>query len=78
MNLAAEKRELIKWINSLENPFIIAELNKIRKRENFKFEKEWERGGPGEEIKKIPQIFLKHYLGKSKYYSSEKCYRFSE
>ncbi|WP_294311408.1 hypothetical protein [uncultured Chryseobacterium sp.] len=44
MNLAAEKRELIKWINSLENPFIIAELNKIRKRENFKFEKEWERG----------------------------------
>ncbi|WP_294321833.1 hypothetical protein [uncultured Chryseobacterium sp.] len=45
MNLAAEKSELIKWINSLENPFIIAELNKIRKRENFKFEKEWERGG---------------------------------
>jgi len=58
MNLSSEKSELIKWINSLENPFIIAELNKIRKRENFDFEKEWERGISGEEIKKRSTDFL--------------------
>lgn len=35
MNIASEKNELIKWVNSIENSFIIEELNKIRKRENF-------------------------------------------
>lgn len=59
MNLASEKSELIKWINSLENPSIIAELNKIRKREHFDFEKEQERGISGEEMKKRTTDFLK-------------------
>lgn len=31
MNLTAEKKEIIKWINSLENPAIIEEINKIKK-----------------------------------------------
>ncbi|AZA86524.1 hypothetical protein EG349_06845 [Chryseobacterium shandongense] len=59
MNLATEKNEIIKWINSLENPFIIAEINKIRKRENFDFEKEWERGISGETLKNGTKDFLK-------------------
>ncbi len=59
MNLASEKSELIKRINSLENPFVIAEFNKISKREHFDFEKDWERGIPGEEMKKRSTDFLK-------------------
>lgn len=59
MNLSSEKSELIKWITSLENPFIIAELNKIRKRENFDFEKEWERGISVSEARKKSTDFVK-------------------
>ena len=44
MNLAAEKNEIIKWVNSLENHVTIAEINKIRKKEKFYFEKEWKEG----------------------------------
>ncbi|SHL23246.1 hypothetical protein SAMN05444267_101457 [Chryseobacterium polytrichastri] len=37
MNISAEKNEIIKWINSLENPDIIAEINTIRLRKSFDF-----------------------------------------
>ena len=60
MNLAAEKNEIIKWINSLENPAIIEEINKIRKRKDFDFEKEWQRGITGEELKKRAKEYLKN------------------
>ncbi len=59
MNLAAEKNEIIKWINSLENPVLIAEIKKIKNRENFDFEKEWERSISGEKLKKKTKDFLK-------------------
>ncbi len=52
MNLAAEKSEIIKWINSLENPVTIAEINKIRKREKFDLVKEWKEGITVVEAKK--------------------------
>lgn len=53
MNISAEKNEIIKkWINSLENPEIIEETNKIRLRKFFDFEKEWQRGISGDEFKK--------------------------
>lgn len=56
MNLAAEKSEIIKWINSLENPVTIAEINKIRKREKFDLVKEWKEGITVVEAKKKPLI----------------------
>lgn len=59
MNISAEKNEIIKWINSLENPEIIEEINKIRKRKSFDFEKEWERGIPIEELRKRTKDFIK-------------------
>lgn len=55
MNISAEKNEIIKWINSLENPEIIEEINKIRLRKFFDFEKEWQRGISGDEFKKKNQ-----------------------
>ncbi|SEV96111.1 hypothetical protein SAMN05421841_0383 [Chryseobacterium wanjuense] len=55
MNISAEKNEIIKWINSLENPEIIEEINKISLRKSFDFEKEWQRGISGDEFKKKNQ-----------------------
>lgn len=59
MNLASEKSEIIKWVNSLESPAVIEEINKIRNRKSFDFEKEWERGISGEELKKRTKEYLK-------------------
>ncbi|WP_312393827.1 hypothetical protein [Chryseobacterium sp.] len=59
MNISTEKNEIIKWINSLENPEIIEEINKIRKRKTFDFEKEWERGISIDEARKRTQEFIK-------------------
>lgn len=59
MNLASEKNELIKWIHTVENPAVIDELKKIRGKNAFDFEKEWERGISGEELKKRTKEFLK-------------------
>jgi len=39
MNISTEKNEIIKWINLLENPEIIEEINKIRKRKFFDLKK---------------------------------------
>ncbi|RST28265.1 hypothetical protein [Chryseobacterium lacus] len=58
MNLAAEKNEIIKWINSLENPAIIEEINKIRKRKDFDFEKEWKEGITIAEARKKSMQFI--------------------
>jgi len=59
MSLASEKSEIIKWIHTLENPAVIDELKKIRNKNSFDFEKEWERGISGEELKKRTKEFLK-------------------
>lgn len=59
MNLAAEKNEIIKWVQSLENPVLIEEINKIRNKKSFDFEKEWERGISGDELKTKTKDFLK-------------------
>lgn len=59
MNLASEKSEIIKWVNSLENPAVIAEINRIRNRKSFDFEKEWERGISVSEARKKTSDFIK-------------------
>lgn len=40
MDLATKKKEIIKWINSVENPFIIEQIDQIEERKTFDFEKE--------------------------------------
>ena len=59
MNLASEKNEIIKWIHSLENPAVIEEINKIRNRKSFDFEKEWREGITVSEARKKTAEFIK-------------------
>lgn len=59
MNLATEKSEIIKWIHSLENPAVIEEINKIRNRKSYDFEKEWEKGITISEARKKTSEFIK-------------------
>ena len=59
MNLASEKNEIIKWIHSLENPAFIEEINKIRKKKSFDFEKEWREGITVSEARKKTSEFIK-------------------
>ncbi|WP_312822449.1 hypothetical protein [Epilithonimonas sp.] len=59
MNLASEKSEIIKWIHSLENPAVIEEINKIRNRKSFDFEKEWREGITVSEARKKTSEFIK-------------------
>ena len=59
MNLASEKSEIIKWINSLESPTVIEEINKIRNKKTFDFEKEWNDGITISEARKKTSDFIK-------------------
>lgn len=59
MNLSAEKNEIIKWVQSLDNPVLIEEINKIRKRKAFDFEKEWKEGITISEARKKTSDFIK-------------------
>lgn len=52
MNITFEKNELIKWIQSIENPLLIEEIKKIKQAKNFDFEKDWQRSISGEELKR--------------------------
>jgi len=60
MDIAVEKTEIIKWINSLENPTIIEQIKRIKKRETepFDFEKEWAKGMTIEDARKKTSDFI--------------------
>ena len=68
MDIAVEKSELIKWINSLDNPTIIEQIKRIKKRESepFDFEKEWANGISIEEARKSTKEFLSSLPWKEK------------
>lgn len=61
MDIAVEKKELIKWINSLDNPVVIQQIKNIQKgnTESFDFEKEWAKSITSDELKKSTKEFLK-------------------
>ncbi len=61
MDIAVEKKEIIQWINSLDNPFIIEQIKRIKKSEAefFDFEREWEKGLPINEARKKTADFIK-------------------
>ncbi len=61
MDIAVEKKEIIKWINSIENPVILEQIKNIKKRDSvpFDFEKEWESGITIEEARKKTSDFIK-------------------
>jgi len=61
MDIAVEKKEIIQWINSLDNPFIIEQIKRIKKNESesFDFEREWKQGLSIEDARKKTADFIK-------------------
>ena len=59
MDLAAQKNDLIKWIQSIEDSDILNKLEFIKSEETFDFDKEWERGVSIEEARNKSKEFIK-------------------
>lgn len=66
MNIATQKDNLIKWIQTIEDSKILNKIESIKSEETFDFEKEWARSISVEEARKNLKNSLNHYLGKSK------------
>lgn len=60
MDLAVDKKEIIRWINALDKPYVIEQIKQLKKKkdERFDFEKEWENGIPIAEARKNTKEFL--------------------
>ncbi|WP_396150930.1 hypothetical protein [Flavobacterium sp.] len=59
MNLTAQKSELIKWINSIEDVTILKKIEVIKSETSFDFEKEWTRSISGDELRERTKKHLK-------------------
>lgn len=59
MNIATQKDNLIKWIQTIEDATILKKIESIKSEETFDFEKEWVRGVSLEEARKNSQEFIK-------------------
>ena len=59
MKTINQKEEIIKWINSIEDPSIIEQINIYRKQKTIDFDKEINMAITGEELKKRTTQFLK-------------------
>ncbi len=59
MNLTAQKSELIKWINSIEDVTILKKIEVIKSEASFDFEKEWTRSISGDELRERTKKHLK-------------------
>ena len=51
MDLATQKKDLIKWIHSIEDSDVLKKLESIKLEETFDFDKEWERSISGDELR---------------------------
>ncbi len=59
MDLATQKKDLIKWIHSIEDAAILKKLESIKLEETFDFDKEWERGVSIEDARIKSKEFIK-------------------
>ena len=59
MSVISQKSELIKWISSIEDPFILEQINQFKKQKQVQFENELKTAISGEELKKRTTNFLK-------------------
>ena len=59
MDLATQKKDLIKWIHSIEDAAILKKLESIKLEETFDFDKEWERSISGDELRERTKKHLK-------------------
>ncbi|MEX0996290.1 MAG: hypothetical protein WDZ45_04515 [Flavobacteriaceae bacterium] len=58
MGLATTKQEIIQWINSIEDPDVIEQINHFRKQKPFRFDEEVKNAITGEELKNRTTRFL--------------------
>lgn len=61
MNLAVEKKEIIQWINSLENETILKELKQIKNKHTFEFDENWKKGLSIKEARKASADLIKTF-----------------
>lgn len=59
MNIATQKENLIKWIQTLEDSTVLKKLESIKSEETFDFEKEWARSISGDELRERTKKHLK-------------------
>jgi hypothetical protein len=59
MDLATQKKDLIKWIYTIEDAAILKKLESIKLEETFDFDKEWERGVSIEDARIKSKEFIK-------------------
>lgn len=59
MNIATQKDNLIKWIQTIEDSKILNKIESIKSEETFDFEKEWARGISGDELRERTKKHLK-------------------
>ncbi len=59
MGLATTKQEIIQWINSIEDPDVIEQINHFRKQKPFRFEEEIENAISWEELKNAQPGFFR-------------------
>ncbi|MDY0090786.1 MAG: hypothetical protein RBR78_10545 [Flavobacteriaceae bacterium] len=57
--VAIRKKEIIDWINSIENTEIIEQIENFQKQQSFDFEKEIKNSISSDELKKRTTEFLK-------------------
>lgn len=60
MNLATQKKKLIQWIDSVDDPKILEQLERFSQEEPFDFEKEIQNAISSDELKKRTTEFLKN------------------
>ncbi len=58
MNTLSQKKELIKWISSLEDPDIINQINQFKNEVSINFNEELKRAITGNELKTRTSKFL--------------------
>jgi len=60
MNLTAQKKKLIQWIDSVEDPKILEQIERFSQEEAFDFDKEIQNAIMADELKKRTSDFLRN------------------
>ncbi|MDR2205097.1 MAG: hypothetical protein LBE36_02910 [Flavobacteriaceae bacterium] len=59
MNITAHKKNIIQWVNTINDPNVLEQLELFRKEKPFDFDKEIKDAISGEELKRRTTEFLK-------------------
>jgi hypothetical protein len=60
MNLVSQKQEIIQWIKNLDDVSILNEIQMLKSKQDFNFEKSWKKGLTIEEARKKSKDFIQN------------------